>query len=99
MCNHWRRFLWYFQFGDRQLADVMRSATSVVIPVGKPRETLIDAVQRNVLTVLKGGCAMSTSELAEKVGISQPKDLRRRYLRLLLDMGLVEYTIPHKPNS
>jgi ATP-dependent DNA helicase RecG len=64
-----------------------------------PSETLIDAVQRNVLTVLKGGYAMSTSELAEKVGISQPKNLRRRYLRLLLDMGLVEYTIPHKPNS
>ena len=99
MCNHWRRFLWYFQFGDRQLADVMRSATPVAPPVGKPSETLIDAVQRNMLTVLKGGCAMSTSELAEKVGISQPKNLRRRYLRLLLDMGLVEYTIPHKPNS
>jgi DNA-binding IclR family transcriptional regulator len=25
--------------------------------------------------------------------------MRRRYLRLLLDMGLVEYTIPGKPNS
>ena len=71
----------------------------VMPPVGKPSEMLSDAVQRNVLTVLKGGCAMSTSELAEKVGISQPKDMRRRYLRLLLDMGLVEYTIPHKPNS
>ena len=47
----------------------------------------------------KGGDVMSTSELAEKVGISQPKNMRRRYHRLLLDMGLVEYTIPQKPNS
>ena len=73
--------------------------TPVVTPVGKPSETLIDAVQRKVLAALKGGNIMSTSELAEKVGISQPKDMRRRYLRLLLDMGLVEYTIPQKPNS
>ena len=74
-------------------------ATPVMTPVGKPSETLIDAVQRKVLVALKGGDVMSTSELAEKVGISQPKNMRRRYLRLLLDMGLVEYTIPQKPNS
>lgn len=42
---------------------------------------------------------MSTAELAKTVGISQPKDMRRRYLRLLLDMRFVEYTLPHKPNS
>ena len=71
----------------------------VTPPVVKPSEALIDAVQRKVLAALKVGGVMSTSELAEKVGISQPKDMRRRYLRLLLDMGLVEYTIPHKPNS
>ena len=73
--------------------------TPVETPVGKPSETLIDAVQRKVLVALKRGDVMSTSELAEKVGISQPKNMRRRYLRLLLDMGLVEYTIPQKPNS
>mgnify|MGYP000691308138 FL=1 len=71
----------------------------VMPPVEKPSETLIDAVQRKVLAVLKAGGVMSTSELAGKVGISQSKNMRRRYLRLLLDMGLVEYTIPHKPNS
>ena len=74
-------------------------ATPVMTPVGKPSETLIGAVQRKVLVALKRGDVMSTSELAEKVGISQPKNMRRRYLRLLLDMGLVEYTIPQKPNS
>ena len=92
---------------DKQLAATARVETPVVPPVmppvvppvGKPSETLIDAVQRKVLAALKVGGVMSTSELAETVGISQPKDMRRRYLRLLLDMGLVEYTIPHKPNS
>ena len=59
---------------------------------------MIDEVQRKVLAVLRGNI-LSSSELALRVGISQPKDLRRRYLRLLLDMGFVEYTIPQKPNS
>ena len=67
-------------------------------PVGRPSETLINEVQRKILQVLCNDI-LSTSELARKVGISQAKDVRRRYLRLLLDMGLVEYTIPNKPNS
>ena len=96
-----------YGFTDEQLALAVSSVppvttpvtTPVETPVGKPSETLIDAVQRKVLAALKGGNIMSTSELAEKVGISQPKNMRRRYLRLLLDMGLVEYTIPQKPTS
>lgn len=59
---------------------------------------MVDEVQRKVLLVLHES-PLSTAELAAEVGISQPKNLRRRYLRLLLDMGLVEYTIPQKPNS
>ena len=70
----------------------------VVPPVEKPSETLIGEVQRKVLIVLGNGI-MSTSELAQSVGISQPKDMRRRYLRLLLDMHFIEYTLPQKPNS
>ena len=70
----------------------------VAPPVERPSETLINEVQRKILQVLCNDI-LSTSELARKVGISQAKDVRRRYLRLLLDMGLVEYTIPNKPNS
>ena len=84
---------------DFAVAQEGNYSVSGEVGMGKPSETLIDAVQRKVLVALKGGDVMSTSELAEKVGISQPKNMRRRYLRLLLDMGLVEYTIPQKPNS
>ena len=58
----------------------------------------MDDIQRKVLAALCTG-VMSTAELAQAVGISQPKDMRRRYLRLLLDMRFIEYTIPNKPNS
>lgn len=70
----------------------------VVPPVVKPSETLINEVQHKILYALCND-VLSTSALAKAVGISQAKDIRRRYLRLLLDMGLVEYTIPNKPNS
>ena len=72
--------------------------TPVVTPVEKPSEAVLDEIQRKVLIVLGNGI-MSTSELAQSVGISQPKNMRRRYLRLLLDMHFIEYTLPQKPNS
>lgn len=103
-----------YGFGDDQLAALARSATPVttpvttpvappvatpvVPPVARPSESLVDEVQRKILSVLRDS-VLSASELALRVGISQPKNLRRRYLRLLLDMGFVEYTIPQKPNS
>ena len=70
----------------------------VVPPVGKPSETLINEIQHKILCVLRGGL-LSASEISAGVGISRTNNVRRRYLRLLLDMGLVEYTIPNKPNS
>ena len=73
-------------------------ATPVVTPVESPSESLINDVQRKILRVLRDDI-LSPSALAKKVEISRTNNLRRRYLRLLLDMGLVEYTIPGKPNS
>jgi len=64
----------------------------------KPSEGLLDHIQKKVLMALLDG-ALSTSELASEVGISQAKNMRRRYLRLLLDMHLIEYTVSEKPNS
>ena len=88
----------YFGINDEQLVAVAQATPPVMPPVAKPSESMIDAVQRKVLVVLRDNI-LSTSELAKLVGFSQPRDMRRRYLRLLLDMGLVEYTIPQKPNS
>ena len=72
--------------------------TPVVTPVESPSEALINDVQRKILRALRDDI-LSPSALAKKVEISRTNNMRRRYLRLLLDMGLVEYTIPSKPNS
>ena len=42
---------------------------------------------------------MGSEELARIVGVGASKDLRRRYTRVLLDDGIIEFTIPEKPNS
>lgn len=89
-------------YSDARLAPatpvVTPVTTPVAPPVGKPSETLLDEVQRKVLAILREG-VLSTSELARRTGISQPKNMRRRHLRLLLDMRFIEHTIPNKPNS
>lgn len=72
--------------------------TPVVTPVELPSEGLFDDIQRKVLSALVKG-EMSTAILAKTVGVTQAKNLRRRYLRLLLDARYIEYTIPAKPNS
>lgn len=38
-------------------------------------------------------------DLAQQLGIVETKNLRRRYARVLLDDGIIEFTIPEKPNS
>ena len=78
--------------------DATPVAPPVVPPVVKPSETLINEIQWKILRVLHEEL-LPASKLAAKIGICKVNNVRRRYLRLLLDMGLVEYTIPNKPNS
>lgn len=96
-----------YGFTDEQLIAAAKNPKARVVaqveaqvatPVVKPSETLVNAVQRKILHVLRAG-VLSASELAVKVEKGRSNNIRRRYLRLLLDMGFVEYTIPCKPNS
>lgn len=42
---------------------------------------------------------MGSVDLAQQLGVVETKNLRRRYARVLLDDGIIEFTIPEKPNS
>jgi len=44
-------------------------------------------------------CPLGTIELSQKIGVPDVKNVQRRYGKVLLDDGIVEYTIPNKPNS
>lgn len=54
-----------------------------------------------LLREIKAYCAepRSRNEIAEHVGIETPSYVVQRYIRPLLDMGLLEMTIPDKPKS
>ena len=42
---------------------------------------------------------MSRESLQDALGLSDRKSFRQRYLKPALDEGLIEMTVPHKPNS
>jgi predicted transcriptional regulator len=42
---------------------------------------------------------MDRAELQEKVGLSDRKSFTKNYLNPALEQGLIEMTIPEKPNS
>jgi len=46
-----------------------------------------------------GGRSLSASELMEKLELSHKPTFRSNYLHPAIEMGLVEMTVPDKPNS
>jgi len=52
---------------------------------------------KQLISVIKG--AMSRDELQQALGLKDRKSFRERYLKPALEQGLIEMTIPEKPNS
>ena len=77
-------------------------ATPVMTPVATPVASRVDARlsdrQLRILVALSRG-GKASSEVVDAVDGIATNNLRRRYMRYLLDIGYVEYTIPGKPNS
>ena len=72
--------------------------TPVMIPVATPVDRMLTERHMRILLALKDG-EMASSEIVNVIDGIAPNNLRRRYMRYLLDVGYVEYTIPCKPNS
>ncbi len=51
------------------------------------------------LLEIMGDCEMSARQIAEALGLSDRKNVRRLYLDPALELGLIEMTIPDKPTS
>ncbi len=60
-----------------------------------------DQVSDQVKTLLDcmGNDELSAAQLMERLGLSHRPTFRKNYLRPALDMGLIEMTVPDKPNS
>ena len=57
-----------------------------------------ESLQEKVETVLSAD-ALSKSEIAKKIGLKSVTGHLNRAIRSMLTEGLIEYTIPEKPNS
>ena len=74
------------------------SAGPVTDPVTDP---VVDPVSTQVAALLEalGDGELSTHELMATLGLSHRQTFRENYLRPALESGLIERTIPDKPNS
>ena len=82
--------------------QLIGGVSPVMPPVATPVASRVDARlsdrQLRILVALSRG-EKASSEVVDAVDGIATNNLRRRYMRYLLDIGYVEYTIPGKPNS
>lgn len=80
----------FIDFMLRMILDAVTSTAPQVTPQVTPQV-------RELLAVIQG--EMDREALQAALGLSDRKSFRQRYLKPALDGGLVEMTIPNKPNS
>lgn len=84
----------------REAADC-EAATTQVNPATPQVTPQVDQVTPQVRKLLShiGRDDVSAAALMQAIGLSDRRNFRERYLRPALESGLVEMTIPHKPQS
>ena len=86
----------FVEFLLKVILDTLKETT--VVGNESDASTKHDPFVEKLLLVL-GEEAFSTSELMEKLGLSHRPTFRKNYLLPAMKQGLVEMTIPDKPNS
>lgn len=76
------------------MLQMILAAVAVVTPHVSPQVT---PQVSELLAIIQG--EMSRESLQDALGLSDRKSFRQRYLKPALDEGLIEMTVPHKPNS
>jgi ATP-dependent DNA helicase RecG len=74
-------------------------ATLQVTPQNSPQDSLQVEAELYQLLQIMGESSHTRTELMEQMGLSDRKNFRNRYLQPLLEQGLIQMTIPDKPNS
>jgi len=75
----------------------IRDALSELLRTEQVREQVTEQVER-LLTAL-GSETLSAKELLERLGLKHRPTFSNNYLRPALELGLIEMTVPDKPNS
>lgn len=83
------------------MLEIIRDSLKEISVIGNNADQVGDQVSDQVkkLLVALGGETLSASELMTRLGLSHRPTFRKNYLDPALEAGLVERTIPDKPNS
>lgn len=84
----------FIEFMLQMILNTIESSNSLDTPQVDPQVT---PQVKELLSVLKG--EMSRDELQTALGLQDRKSFSERYLKPALNAGLIEMTIPEKPNS
>ena len=76
---------------------IIRDALSELAQTEQVREQVTEQVER-LLNAL-GNNTLSAKELLEKLNLKHRPTFSNNYLRPALELGLIEMTVPNKPNS
>ena len=80
---------------------VIRDALNDLMQTEQVREQVTDQVTDQVERLMSalGSETLSTKELLERLGLKHRPTFSNNYLRPALELGLIEMTVPDKPNS
>ena len=76
---------------------MIRDALTDLMQTEQVHEQVTDQVER--LMSALGSETLSTKELLERLGLKHRPTFSNNYLRPALELGLIEMTVPDKPNS
>lgn len=85
-------------FIEFMLAQIDRILDEISGQISAANEELTECVKK-LLDVMEYDVPYTARALMEKLGLSSKEGFRRNYLRPAEDMGLVQMTLPDKPNS
>lgn len=79
------------------MLGVIRDALGEILQTAQVREQV--SVQVGRLLAVLGGETLSARELLERLELKHRQSFSHNYLRPALELGLIEMTVPDKPNS
>lgn len=85
-------------FIEFMLQQIDRILSDSSVQLSEDSEYLSEYVKK-VLDVMEYDIPYTASVLMEKLNLKSKEGFRRNYLRPAMDMGLIQMTIPDKPNS
>ena len=79
------------------MLSIIRTALNELIQTEQVREQVTEQVER--LMNALGSDTLSAREILAKLNLKHRPTLSNNYLRPALELGLIEMTVPDKPNS